>query len=97
MRNAHHGLRSLFYRPCSARSRCLRDRRLRLEALEERCLLATRVWTGADAVNDLWSDEDNWDTGVPRDGDDVLIPATANSAEVVFDAQSRDRESLSTP
>ena len=56
-----------------------------MERLEDRLLLAVRVWTGGDLANDLWSDADNWDTGVPVDGDDVVIPATANSAEVLFD------------
>ncbi|MBI3465469.1 MAG: hypothetical protein HY000_20800, partial [Planctomycetes bacterium] len=48
--------------------------------------MAIITWTGGDAANDLWSDPDNWDLGVaPVDGDDVVIPATAASAEVLFD------------
>src|SRR6266511_118721 len=62
------------------RSRC----QLLVERLEDRLTPATRIWNGL-GVNDLWSNAANWDTGVPLDNDDVRIPATANSAEVLFD------------
>ena len=58
--------------------------RLSLQALENRLTPAVRTWTGLGA-DDLWSNAANWDTGVPADGDDVRIPATAESAEVLFD------------
>ena len=61
----------------SALSRCL-------ERLEDRLAPAIRTWTGLGA-DDLWSNAANWDTGVPVDGDDVRIAATAESAEVLFD------------
>ena len=56
-----------------------------LEALESRYAPAVRTWTGLGA-DDLWSNAANWDTGVPLDGDDVRIAATAESAEVLFDS-----------
>ncbi len=60
-----------------------------LEMLEHRCLLSVLTWTGS-GVNDLWSNPGNWVGGaspffVPADGDDVVIPETAGSAEVLFD------------
>src|SRR5438132_1343940 len=67
-------------------SRC---RRLFVEQLEDRRLLTTRTWSGGDAVNDLWSDTDNWvGNVVPVTGDDVVIPSTAASAEVLFDGSA---------
>jgi len=47
---------------------------------------AVRIWTGGGS-NDLWSNRENWDGAVsaPTNGDDVVIPNTAGSAEVVFD------------
>lgn len=37
----------------------------------------TRTWTGSDAASNLWSDADNWDTGVPLAGDLLVFPAGA--------------------
>jgi hypothetical protein len=64
-----------------------RSRRLFVEHLEDRRLLTTRTWTG-NGADDLWSNAANWDGGltVPTNGDDVVIAATANSAEVLFDS-----------
>src|SRR4029079_9001831 len=63
-----------------------RLRRLFVEQLEDRRLLTTVTWNGGDALSDQWSDPDNWLGGlVPVTGDDVLIPVTAGSAEVLFD------------
>src|SRR4051794_8826741 len=67
------------------RPRVSRSRRLFMEHLEDRRLLTTRIWTG-NGANDLWSNAANWDTAVPVNGDDVVIAATANSAEVLFDS-----------
>ena len=64
-----------------ARPRC----RLTLQSLEDRLALTVRTWTGLGA-DDVWSNAANWDTGVPGDGDDVRIPETAQSAEVLFDS-----------
>jgi hypothetical protein len=60
--------------------------RPRLELLEDRIAPAVRTWTGGGS-NDLWSNRDNWDgtVSVPTNGDDVVIPNTAGSAEAVFD------------
>src|SRR5262249_10322999 len=70
----------------SARRRPMTARRVRpqLEGLEDGVTPAVRTWTGAGA-NDLWSNAANWDTGVPLAADDVRIPGTAASAEVLFD------------
>jgi hypothetical protein len=69
-----------------ALNRFARSRRLSLERLEDRCLLAARAWTGA-GLNDLWSNPANWDGGttVPASGDDVTIANVAGSSEVIFD------------
>src|SRR5687768_808996 len=56
------------------------------DALEDRFAPALITWSGG-GVNDLWSNGANWAGGAaPADGDDVIIPATVASAEVVFDA-----------
>jgi hypothetical protein len=58
-------------------------------------LTAFRVltWVGGDTANDLFTDPDNWDLNpqnavpdpaAPVDGDNLVIPATANSAEILF-------------
>jgi|GEM_PF-3075696 len=38
---------------------------------------ATRTWTGGDLANSLWSDPDNWDSGVPVAGDSLVFPQAA--------------------
>src|SRR4051794_25139866 len=57
-----------------------------LERLEDRLTPATRTWDGGGA-NDLWSNAQNWDGDLtaPANGDVVIIPATPNSASVIFD------------
>src|SRR4029077_17172993 len=49
--------------------------RPRIEALEERLLLATDTWTGTTG-NAFWSYAANWDHGVPSPGDDLVFPVT---------------------
>jgi len=51
-------------------------RRLRLEALEQRCLLAIDTWTGA-AGNGDWFTAGNWSSGVPGSADDAVFNAAA--------------------
>ena len=54
-----------------------RNRRLLIEALEDRRLLSLVTWTGA-AGTPLWSNPANWSTGaLPGPGDDVEINASA--------------------
>ncbi|MCI0358367.1 MAG: hypothetical protein L0211_07790, partial [Planctomycetaceae bacterium] len=74
------------HRTAPISNRSARFRRLYLESLEDRCLLAARIWTGG-GLNDLWSNPANWDGGVtaPTSGDAVVIPDTAQSSEVIFD------------
>src|SRR6516162_229484 len=49
--------------------------RPRIEALEERLLLASDTWTGASSdQNGNWSDPANWNNGVPNPGDDLVFP-----------------------
>ncbi len=59
-READKKLRRLSYRP-------------RVEALEDRILLATDVWTGAAYPNQNWSNAANWTNGVPNVGDDLVF------------------------
>ena len=53
----------------ATRRRALADRLPWIEPLEGRLLLATDVWTGADAppgpFDNNWSDTNNWSIGVP--------------------------------
>src|SRR5215204_342411 len=53
-----------------------RVKRLRIEFLERRALLATVTWDGgSDPANFNWLDKNNWDTNtVPTLADDVVIP-----------------------
>ena len=47
-----------------------------VQAVESRVLLAQRVWSGGAALNDRWSDKDNWVGRVaPVAGDDLVFPA----------------------
>lgn len=53
-----------------------RQRRLFLERLEERSLLATMTWDGSNSA--LWSDAANWVGDIaPAGGDDLFFPAGA--------------------
>ena len=84
-------LRNLFSLPCrltsrprrrqATRRRALADRLPWIEPLEGRLLLATDVWTGADAPRDNnWSDTLNWLNGVvPGPNDTAEFSGSANS------------------
>lgn len=53
-----------------------RNRRLFLESLEQRSLLATMTWDGSSSVN--WTDAANWVGDIaPAAGDDLFFPAGA--------------------
>jgi hypothetical protein len=64
----------LFARPSSTvapRQHC----RPRLEVLEDRCLMATRIWDGG-ATSNNWTAANNWSGNVaPSAGDDLIFPA----------------------
>src|SRR5262245_54202435 len=46
-----------------------------LEILEDRCLMATRVWDGG-AVSNNWTNATNWQGNIaPVAGDDLVFPA----------------------
>ena len=82
LRNLFNLPRRLSSRPRrrqATRRRALADRLPWIEPLEGRLLLATDVWTGADAFNNNWSDRNNWSIGVPQAGDEVVFSATPNS------------------
>ena len=52
-----------------------RIRRHTPEALEARVLLTVRIWNGGAALNDKWSDKDNWVGDVaPVSNDDLIFP-----------------------
>jgi autotransporter-associated beta strand protein len=53
-----------YFRPC-------------LELLEERVVPTTRTWTGGSWLSKNWSDQFNWQNGVPQPGDSVFFPAAA--------------------
>ena len=83
-------------RPCPSRprrrlrnvTRQNRHRRLRIEWLEFRQLLANILWDGR-AKNNLWKVPANWSTDkVPGSVDDVIIPGTAPSEVVISTAVS---------
>ena len=54
-----------------------RARRLNLEALEERKLLATDTWTGG-GIDNNWSTGGNWSSGVPGTGETLVFPLGAS-------------------
>ena len=55
----------------------IRNRRLLLERLEDRSLLAGLTWDGGGA-NNLWSNALNWNNDVaPASGDNLIFPAGA--------------------
>jgi len=63
-------------------ARCLHNRRLRVEPLEDRALLSI-VASDGNAGTSNWDDADNWDTDtVPVSGDDVVIPELAGDITV---------------
>jgi uncharacterized repeat protein (TIGR01451 family) len=47
--------------------------------------VATRTWTGGDVASNLWSDPDNWDSGVPVAGDLLVFPQAAQRKANVND------------
>ena len=59
--------------------------RPRLEALEERVVPTTRTWTGGSILSNHWSDQFNWQNGVPQQGDSVFFPADAHQRTNVQD------------
>jgi hypothetical protein len=79
----------------SQRQSSARRRRLAVQLLERRDVLATVTWDGG-AGTTLWSDGDNWDTNnTPAFGDDVIIGnvgATIN-ADTSIDIASIDTQS----
>src|SRR5437870_1988740 len=58
------------------------SRRLHVEALEARFVMATHTWTGA--VNTLWSNDGNWLEGAPVPNEstpiDLIFPTNATAA-----------------
>ncbi len=70
-------------RSVRAKSGKIRKSRLRVEALEERCLLSTLTWTGTNSGN--WSDTGNWSGGVaPSAGStDTLVFPTGGLNQVM--------------
>lgn len=71
-------------RRCATRPRA--SYRLRLEALEDRVLPATRTWTGL-AADSHWTSAANWDGGVtaPAAGDTLVFPEGAPRSSNVND------------
>lgn len=66
-----------------ARTGQRRQRRLRLELLEDRTLLATNVFINPNGGS--WSTPTNWSLGrAPLANDDVSLPALANGASVTY-------------
>ena len=64
--------------------------RPRVEALEERVVLTTRIWTGGSILSNHWSDQFNWQNGVPVSGDSVFFPADAKQRTNVVDIDQSD-------
>src|SRR5688572_8664703 len=65
-------------RAVGARSRKVRQqktRRITLEPLEARQLMATRIWDGGAVTNDRWTERRNWQDNVaPVAGDTLVFP-----------------------
>ena len=73
--------------------RRVRQRRLIVEGLEERTLLATVSW--ASAVSGNWSDGTKWDTGnSPGLNDDVIMNASGSNYTVTLDVDVTGGEAL---
>src|SRR5262245_25860636 len=54
-----------------ARHQC----RLRMECLEDRLVMATRIWDGG-GLNNNWTNEKNWAGNIaPVAGDDLVFPS----------------------
>src|SRR5437879_1942211 len=70
-----------------SRSKSRRDQTFRpsLEPLEARLVLTTRTWTGGSILSNHWSDQFNWQNGVPQVGDSVFFPAAAKQRTNVQD------------
>src|SRR4051812_29917035 len=64
--------------------------RPRVEALEDRVVPTTRIWTGGSILSNDWSDQFNWQNGVPQDGDSVRFPADAKQRTNDQDINMRD-------
>ena len=70
--------------------RRLSQRRLLVERLEERRVLAMITWTGA-GDGSSWADAANWDLArLPAAGDDASIPDVAPTSVVLFDSTASD-------
>ena len=73
-RLGHNGTHLASRRFAHADATRTRLRRLMIESLEQRVVLATVTWTGG-AGNLVWTTSGNWDSGaLPGAGDDVVIP-----------------------
>jgi hypothetical protein len=57
--------------------------------------MATITWIGGNS-GDIWSDADNWDSGVPGSGDDVVFGADADYESVVDSSFAGTINSLTT-
>src|SRR5262245_23652800 len=74
------------------RRRCDQPRRRKmfLEQLENRSLMAVLVWDGS--ANNLWSNAANWTGDVaPMAGDDLVFPAAAGNLANVNDLAAGTR------
>jgi hypothetical protein len=57
-------------------------RRLRIELLESRELLASHTWVGGYAGN-AWNDSRNWQGGLPSGGDDIVFDSTSSFRDTI--------------
>ncbi len=70
-------LKQLLTSPRSKKTRERKQRRLLLESLEDRRLLAVSVWDGGTDANLAWSDSENWVGDIaPRSGDELVFAGT---------------------
>ena len=63
--------------------------RPQLECLEDRVVPTTHTWTGGSIFSNHWSDQFNWQNGVPQEGDSVFFPANAKQRTNVQDIRER--------